>query len=286
MQNGIEYKITGQTERGQISNYHRKPEPLFLNKSKHAVDVACLKKADQKAIRFDGQEYTSKFTIGFEVEKNNLSRNAVKEYELFCGFERDGSCGYEAVTHILPLLPAGQWRTKVYDMIYKAEKIIDDRYSPSDRRCGGHITIACEGLNGSELLSKVRKNAGVVLALFRNRLTNRYCGANKRLDPQYYGDRYQVALVKGSCLEFRLPSRFESVKQVMRRYELFYHLVDFSVNNPSGSFDSFIKRVRPVVLSMYNGDTDKADNVLKLAKTFQRYINTGEVDGSIEEFLR
>lgn len=285
MQNGIEYKVTGQTERGQVSNYHRKPEPLFLNKTKHSVDVAGLKKVEQKSIKFDGFEYASKFTIGFEVEKNSLSRNAVREYELFCGFERDASCGYEAVTHVLPLLPAGQWRTKVYDMIHKAEKIIDDRYSPSDRRCGGHITIASEGLSGAELLDKVRKNAGVVLALFRNRIQNRYCGENKRLKSDYYGSRYQVALVKGACLEFRIPSRFESVKQMMRRYELFYHLVDFSVNG-SGSFEAFIKRVRPVIVSMYNGDTDKAEAVLSLSKHFQKFINTGDVHESIAEFVR
>jgi hypothetical protein len=285
MQNGIEYKVTGQPERGQVSNYHRKPEPLFLNKTKHSVDVAGLKKVEQKAIKFDGFEYASKFTIGFEVEKNNLSRNAVKEYELFCGFERDASCGYEAVTHVLPLLPAGQWRTKVYDMMHKAEKIIDDRYSPSDRRCGGHITIASEGLSGSELLDKVRKNSGVILALFRNRLQNRYCGENKRLKTDYYGSRYQVALVKGGCLEFRLPSRFESVKQMMRRYELFYHVVDFAVNG-SGGYETFLKRVRPVVVSMYNGDAEKAEQVLMLSKHFQKFINTGEVHQSIAEFVR
>lgn len=284
MQNGIEYKVTGQTERGQVSNYHRKPEPLFLNKTKYSVDVAGLKKVEQKAIKFDGFEYASKFTIGFEVEKNQLSRNAVKEYELFCGFERDASCGYEAVTHVLPLLPAGQWRTKVYDMIYKAEKIIDDRYSPSDRRCGGHITIASDGLTGEELLGKVRNYSGVILALFRNRLQNRYCGENKRLSPTYSGSRYQVALVKGGCLEFRIPSRFESVKQVMRRYELFYHLVDFSVN-AQGNFDTFIKRVRPVIVSMYNGDTDKAEQVLSLSKDFQKFINKGEISDSIRPFL-
>ena len=286
MQNlGIEYKITGQDERGQVSNYHRKPEPLFLNKTPYSVDVAGLKKVEQKAIKFDGVEYASKFTIGFEVEKTLLHRNAVKEYELFCGFERDASCGYEAVTHVLPLLPAGQWRTKVYDMIHKAERIIDDRYSPSDKRCGGHITIASDGLTGEQLLSSVRSNSGIILALFRNRLQNRYCGENKRLKTDYYGSRYQVALVKGSCLEFRVPSRFESVKQVMRRYELFYHLVDFSVNNASGSYEAFIKRVRPVIVSMYNGDTDKAENVLSLSKHFQRFINTGEIHESIREFV-
>jgi hypothetical protein len=72
----------------------------------------------------------------------------------------------------------------------------------------------------------------------------------------------------------------------MRRYELFYHLVDFSINNPEGTFDAFIKRVRPVVLSMYNGDSDKAEEVLKLAKSFQAYINTGVEDSSIVPFIR
>jgi hypothetical protein len=282
---GIEYKITGETERGQVSSYHRKPEPLFLNKTPYSVDVAGLKKVDQRAIRFDGAEFTTEYTIGFEVEKNQLSRNAVKEYELFCGFERDASCGYEAVTHILPLLPAGQWRTKVYDMIHKAERIIDDRYSPSDRRCGGHITIARRGMSGGTLLDAIRKNSGIVLALFRNRLQNTYCGENKRLKSDYLGSRYQVALVKGNCLEFRIPSRFESVKQVMRRYELFYHLVDFSLSSPAGSYETFVKRIRPVVVSMYNGDTDKAEQVLTLSKDFQKFINTGAISDEIRPLL-
>ena len=92
--NGIIYTTTGESRRGQVASYHSKPSPLFLNKSKHAVDIAGLKPAQQRsAIKFEGGEYASKFTIGFEVEKNQLSRNAVREYELFCGFERDGSCG-------------------------------------------------------------------------------------------------------------------------------------------------------------------------------------------------
>lgn len=286
MQTGIVYAITGESQRGQVQNYHRKPQPLFLNKTKHAVDVAGLKKAEQRtAIKFEGGDYEAKFTIGFEVEKNQLSRNAVKEYELFCGFERDGSCGYEAVTHVLPLLPAGKWRTKVFDLMHKAEKIIDDRFSPSDRRCGGHITIAADGFTGEQLRAAVRKNAGIILALFRNRLENRYCSANNRMQ-DIHADRYQVSLAKGNCLEFRLPSRFESVKQMMRRYELMYELVNYSVTKPNGSHDNFLKIIRPIVLSMYNGDVTKADEVLRLAKLFRAYILKGEIHQDITRYLR
>ncbi len=285
---GIIYTTTGNRDRGQVQSYHRKPSPLFLNKTKHVIDVAGLKKADERtAIKFEGADYEAKFTIGFEVEKNQLHRGAVKEYELFCGFERDGSCGYEAVTHILPLLPSGQWRTKVYDMMHKAEKIIDDRYSPSDRRCGGHITIAVDGLSGEQLREAVRKNSGIIYALFRNRLKNSYCGANNRM--QSYAEcpnwhhKYQVALVKGNCLEFRVPSRFESVKQMMRRYELFYEVVNASVSGMG--HDTLLKRLKPVIVSMYNGDTAKAEEVLKLAKLFRTYILKGEIHQDIVPYL-
>jgi hypothetical protein len=285
MNTGIVYATTGQTERGQVSSYHRKPQPLFLNKTKHAIDVAGLKKAEQRtAIKFEGGDYEAKFTIGFEVEKNQLSRNAVREYELFCGFERDGSCGYEAVTHVLPLLPAGKWRTKVFDLMHKAEKIIDDRFSPSDKRCGGHITIAADGFTGEQLRAAVRKNAGIIYALFRNRLKNSYCNGNNRME-DVYSNRYQVSLAKGNCLEFRLPSRFESVKQMMRRYELMYEIVNYSVNKPNGSHETFLKGITPIVVSMYNGDTTKAGEVLRLAKLFRAYILKGEIHEDIRPFL-
>ena len=301
---GIVYTTTGQSNRGTIAGYHRKPEANFLNKTAHRVDIAGLKPIEQRtAIKFDGREYESKFTIGFEVEKNQLSRNAVREYELFCGFENDGSCGYEAVTHVLPLLPQGQWRTKVYDMMHKAEKIIDDQYSPSDKRCGGHITIACDGLNGQQLNEAVRKNAGIILAMFRHRLGNKYCGANRRMQDvndtifnSYSGCsydysrtschwKYQTALVKGNCLEFRVVSKFESVKQMMRRYELMYEMVNYSVNNPTGTSEKFLKNITPIVVSMYNGNTDKANEIIGLARHFQKFINKNVIHEDIKKFL-
>lgn len=282
---GIEYKVTGEYKRGQIEGYHHSPEANFLNKTKHKVDVMGLKKPQQKgAITFESGEYVSKFTIGMEIEKNQFHRSAIYEYELFKGFERDGSCGYEAITHVLPLLPAGSWRTKVFDMVYKAERIIEDRYSPSDSRCGGHITLSAKGLSGRELMDAVREYSGIVYALFRYRLTNSYCRENKRMDSHYYGTRYQVCLLKDDRIEFRLPSRFESVKQVMRRYELFYELLDFAVN-VKGSHSAFLKRVTPIVSSMYNGDTDKVKEVLSLAVDFQAYITTGVRTPQTERFL-
>lgn len=292
MQKGIEYKLTGEVARGSVANYHRKPSPNDLSKGAKASDVAGLKKAQRGNFIESLGDYRSKFTIGFEVEKNSLHRGAVKEYELFCGFENDGSCGYEAVTHILPLVPASTWRNKVFDMMHKASRIIEDSYSPSDRRCGGHITIAVEGFSGDDVRRMVRGNCGILYALFRKRLNNSYCGYNKTMleasASNHVGgwhSKYQVALVKGNCLEFRLPSRFESVKQMIRRYELMHELVDFSVNKPNGSHEAFLKTIKPIIVSMYNGDVAKAEEVIGLARLFQKFILTGRADESIRQYL-
>jgi hypothetical protein len=288
MKKGIVYNVTGESARGEVQQYHYKPEPLFLNKKAGVVDVASLKKRQQQDVLiFNAEGIESKFTIGFEVEKTSLSRGAVREYELFCGFERDGSCGYEAVTHILPLLPASTWRTKVYDMMHKAERIIDDRYSPSDARCGGHITIGVEGFSGDGIRDHIRKFSGLMYAMFRHRLKNGYCNHNMRMlehDPYNMHRKYQVALVKGYTLEFRLPSRIESVKQMMRRYEFMYATLDVAINKPSTSFKKYVTDMKPLLMAMYDGDETKVDKVSALAVHFQQYINTGERHESILEF--
>lgn len=292
---GIQYNLTGETARGAVTRYHGKPDPLNLSKGAKTCDIAGLKKAQRGNFVESFGDYRSKFTIGFEVEKNVLHRGAVKEYELFCGFEQDGSCGYEAVTHILPLVPASTWRTKVFDMIYKAERIIDDRFSPSNEKrgshykCGGHITLGVDGLDGNDLRKLVRINSGIILALFKKRLSNDFCGYNKRLESysecNNWHSKYQVALVKGECLEFRLPSKFESVKQMIRRYELMHELVDFSVNKPNGSHEAFLKTIRPIIKSMYNGDDAKTDEILELARKFRKFILTGSADVEIRQYL-
>jgi hypothetical protein len=156
------------------------------------------------------------------------------------------------------------------------------------------MTIGVDGMTGEELNNLVRKFSGIILSLFRKRLKNTYCTHNLRMHS--YGDshgyfngwhtKYQLALVKGNCLEFRVVARFQSVKQVMRRYELMYELVNFAVNNPTGSHETFLKRITPIILSMYNGDSEEANKVIELARKFQKFINTGTIHQDIAEFLR
>ena len=90
MNTGIKYEITGESRRGNVVSYHQKPNALMLNKTKHRIDVAGLRSAVQRsAFKVQAGEIVSRYTIGMEVEKTSLHRGAVREYELFCGFETD-----------------------------------------------------------------------------------------------------------------------------------------------------------------------------------------------------
>ena len=303
MKKGITYTTTGEQSRSRMNGYHRKPSVLDHSYGATETDVKNIK---SKVLNHSGvmgngtriTNYRSKYTIGFEIEKATFGRGQRKEYALIQGYERDGSCGVEAVTNILPLLPPSQWRNKIFDMVYKAKGILDDDKSPSTMRCGGHITIGINGMSGYELNKKVRLNASILLALFRKRLKNGYVRHNLRMQPYYDNDgvrishfngwdrKYQIALAKDNCLEFRVPNRITSYKQMFRRYELMYHIVDFSIEKPNGRFSTLLNKVKPIILSMYEGDTAKVDMILSLAKDFYKFVKDGTISSNIEEFIR
>lgn len=293
---GIVYDNTGDWGRSSVQGYHRGPSPRDLSKTTHSVDVAGLPSSARRDIVSDFGEHSSRFKVGFEIEKNRLHRSAVKEYPLFKGFETDSSCGFtsgkqgfEAITNILPLLPAGKWRNKVFNMFVQAEKIIEDKYSPSNSRCGGHMTMSVEGFTGEEIQRKIRKYSGIMYALYRKRLDNSYCNGDLFMDcnnpdGNSHGSKYRVTKVEGNLVEFRLPSRITGVKQLMRRYELAYEMLSYAFNT-NGTYAKFIEKIRPLILSMYEGDAEKAEEIIQLSFHMQRMIDTRKINSDVVQYV-
>lgn len=297
------YQLTGDSARGVVQQYHSKPSPLKHSAGAGKADIKCFgRKKKRLTMEEWGGSYESRYTIGMEVEKTSLHRDSIHEHILFTGIERDGSCGYEAVTHILPLIPESKWRNKVFALMWDAEKIIDDRYSTSDNSCGGHITVGVQGLSGDELREKLRPYAGILYALFRHRIKNRYCSANIRMagrnddfyemvmnatDSNGWRDRdgrYQVALVKGNVLEFRLPSRFKSVKQMQNRYELMFEMIDYAVNSKRQSHEEFLRKIRPILMDMYHSK-EQVNKLLQMAREMRVFIMDGKIHPNINKFV-
>jgi hypothetical protein len=150
-------------------------------------------------------------------------------------------------------------------------------------------------MTSDDLRKAVRPFCGIIHALFEKRLLNSYCNGNLRLqgttETHWNGEgggggRYQFALEKhfsdgSQGLEFRVVNRFESVKQCIRRYELFYALIDTAVNAPNTSHETFLKRIRPIVLSMYAGDEAEADLRIEKARHYRKFILQGTLSREI-----
>ena len=252
--------------------------------------------------------YKSNFTIGMEIEKSRISREILTGSSLneFCflmkGIERDGSCGLEAITNILPLVPKCKWRNKMFNMMYEAEKLIDEEYSQSDEMngrgaymCGGHITISSLEHTSTELLRLMRPYIAIIYALNRKRLANQYCcnNANARTRGERSADQFNPAYNKyvpiyekegGKLLEFRLWSRFTSVKQMINRYKMMSIIVDFAVND-RGTYANLIKKLKPILLSMYGADEVKVNAVIELSRHFRKFLIRNKVNEHILPFL-
>lgn len=298
---GITYQTTGLRNRGILMNYHRSPLPNFINKTPFSVDLRGLKPTEKRRlISFDNSDntYFSRYCVGFEIEKTYFTNrethtgDRVGELALFKGFETDSSCGVEAITHILPLLPKGLWRNKVFNMFHQAKHIIEDEFSPSNADCGGHITLSAFGVNSTDLFNKVRKYSGLIMSLYRLRLINPFVKYNMTMRDtrssgtwvngqhthsgsrdSYTHQKYCFCKIgDNGTIEFRVPPRVTGVKQLMKRYDLFYELIDCAINEVSNG--SFLNRVRPILNSMYPNQPEKVEMIIRDSKKFQKFIDT------------
>ena len=314
---GIIYTKTGESRRGKIRQYHRTQGwELWKNKSKWKTDLKGMSPTEiSETIDEVNNEYECKFRIGFEVEKSYFFHNngqtgsthsndygdAVGEYELFRGFETDSSCGVEAITHILPLLPKGRWRTKVFDMFHKARYILEDEYSMSNGKCGGHICLSVDGISSRELFEGVRKFSGIIQSLYRMRLYktegNNYCNLNMTMSTgstrnwtnagyresmcfqnSSYG-KYSFCKLSDKFIEFRVPPRVTGVKCLQLRYELMYELVKWGVKYrnvavTSSIYTKFLRAVKPIILRICSQDEVKTNVIVKESRKFQRFIDS------------
>ena len=294
MTQGVTYSNSGDSRRAELRNYGDKPPFRDFRKGAALQDAVGLRPVDRAALELQTPTTIgAKYGIGFEVEKERFSRSVVREYPLLCGFERDGSCGWEAVTNILPLLPACNWRTKIYDLMHQAERVIDDQWSRSTLNCGGHVSVSVEGMSGDELMMRMRPLSGIILALYRGRLltAERYMAHNWNMLPRQYSDKmigynghngaagkYSLANPRSESLEYRLPSRITSVRSMRLRYELMYVLVDGAVKVQTEA--QVRRRYTPIIRAMYD-DVAKADRVIELSKHFDKFIMTGKVNAKV-----
>lgn len=160
----------------------------------------------------------TKFTIGFEVEKedeevlDNWDLDNVDDTKW--SREEDGSLdsnsGFELVSPTYDLM-TDDLDTDVATDILSAH--INAKFSDN---CGGHINFGIKGLDGQEVYDKVKGFVPVLLSLYQARLSSRWCPAKK----SYNDSKYSAVVIKGSYIEFRAPSAVISVTNLLWRRDL------------------------------------------------------------------
>lgn len=237
----------------------------------------------------------SDFSIGFEVEKNEFDGvygtvcelgDEVGEFDFFGGFETDSSCGVEGISHILPLSPPkSKWRKEVFDMMNDAKDIIN---SPSDIYCGGHMTVSVSRslFNGDayDVVNAIKPKIALLYALYRYRLKRSYCENNKPVKRENNTKYSPINVKEGNRIEFRIPSRVKSVKQLQLRYDFMYSMFYYTFKEPT-SFDDFCVKVKPILINMYEGNLDKVKMVYSYAQDFRKYLASEEISPNIEQFI-
>jgi hypothetical protein len=177
----------------------------------------------------------SRFTIGFEVEK---------EDDTFCAdfrdvephgwtIESDGSLndpeGFELISPILPLdnMPL------VFNHIDKMSQYIDAAYTSN---CGGHIHIADKKRNTRELLESIKGYEPLLLAMYPHRKEENYCKAKKFDDYVNDPEKYSAIYKKSQTVELRIFPSPRNTSALKFRAALCL----FMMKNPARKFTTVV----------------------------------------------
>jgi hypothetical protein len=170
----------------------------------------------------------SKYTIGFEVEKDCLDNgdqeagSLIEQQPLFSHWETDSSCGIEGITNVYSL--------DNYEKFF--DDACDSKYIDlnTNNRCGGHINFAHR--ENKMQYWHIRPWLGLIFSMWKKRLTNQYASCNKKLNPYRGTDHHYGALVEKGRLrsntrfELRLPNRVKDRACILRRFKLMQALAE------------------------------------------------------------
>ena len=176
----------------------------------------------------DKNKVLSKYTIGFEVEKdclrdgNQEAGSFIEQQPLFSHWETDSSCGIEGITNVYSLDNA--------ELFINHVRASDYTNLDTNQKCGGHINFAHR--ENKLQYWHIRPWLGLIFSMWKKRLTNTYSSCNKKLNPYRGTDYHYGALVEkgrmrnNTRFELRLPNKVKDGDTLIRRFCLIQKLIE------------------------------------------------------------
>lgn len=173
----------------------------------------------------------AKFTIGFEVEKEDSSVRRSVDADLLYNTtrwakERDGSLssysGYELVS------PTYDLYTNDLDNDLKnsddLRNHIDAKYNTST--CGGHIHLGATGVTGKRLFQMMGPWLPLIYSLYVGRINGRHCKVKKNENIIRDDEKYQSVRIFDNRVELRIISAVPDVDTLLWRRDLLRLICD------------------------------------------------------------
>ena len=199
-----------------IHEYQDEEEDASNNAEYHSLE---------RRNRFDS---SAKFTIGFEIEKEDSDMVDLDYGSLYnkTGWikERDGSLddntGYELVTPAFNLFD-----DQLEIEIGKSQELRDLINAEHSSDCGGHINLGSTIYTTEQLFEGISGFFPLFYSMYENRIDKNYSKAKKK--HEYYNrDKYSSIYIKPNVVEIRIPSAVRSVRNLLWRRDLMRIIVD------------------------------------------------------------
>jgi len=171
---------------------------------------------------------SAKFTIGFEIEKEDSDMVSIDYDDLYQTTrwikERDGSLddstGYELVS------PAFNLYDDMLDQDINNHSVLRDLINADKSSdCGGHINVGSTIYNTTQLFEGLSGFFPLLYAMYEGRLNKTYSKAKKKHE-YYQRDKYSSIYIKDHVVEIRIPSAVIDVKNLLWRRDLVRIMVD------------------------------------------------------------
>jgi hypothetical protein len=167
---------------------------------------------------------TPKFSIGFEIEKEDKEAYSIEATALYRDTEwikeadssLDRSIGYELVSPAFDM-----FSHQMEDEISRSEDLQQLINAKSSTNCGGHINIASSEYNTKELFEGLSAFMPLLYSMYESRIDKHYSMAKEK--HQYLSsdaDKYAAVFIKRNVLEIRIFSAVKSIENLLWRQDL------------------------------------------------------------------
>ena len=172
-----------------------------------------------RKMKFDS---SAKFTIGFEIEKEDEDMVSVSYSDLYYNTgwikEKDGSLdddtGYELVSPAFNLFD-----NKMDEDIANNKVLRDLINADKSSDCGGHINLGSTIYSTVQLFEGISGFFPLFYTMYEHRLNKSYSRAKKK--HEYYNrDKYSSIFIKDNVVEIRIPSAVINVTNLIWRRDL------------------------------------------------------------------